>query len=175
MSPLYRYALCILAALALVAGSLGYRSHLLSAGHAEGLAEAQANATEARLLASRADALAAERSRARVAATLTNLKDSHEKTTARLRAALIASDHRSQRLSVDVARLHDEAAGLRAGLAGNPGESQGSPGTAEAPYSVADLIQTTNENYSICLRNGARLGALQDWYESLRKGDASKN
>lgn len=170
LSPLYRYALCLLAALALVAGGLGYRSHLLSTGRSQGLAEAQNNANEARVLASRADALAAERASARVAANLQSLKATHDRTTRDLKAALAVADLRAVRLDARIASLLDQAAGVRPGPATDPGEPGGPSGTAEGDSTVEALIETTNENLAICRRNAARLDGIQAWYEDIRAG-----
>ena len=169
-TTLGRYAAAAVLALALIAGALAYRTSVYGSGHDAGTAESTSKANEERILASRADALAATRANALAATTLKTLKDSHDKTTASLRASLAASAHRNQRLDADVARLLDAAAGVDPGPPGNPGVSGVTPGTAQAAYSVGDLIQTANENYAICLRNSAQLAGLQAWYKSMRSG-----
>jgi hypothetical protein len=102
--------------------------------------------------------------------TLLRLKDSHDRITHDLQAALAASDLRAVRLDARIAGLLDEAAGVRSGPPGDPSGPSGSPGTPEGDSTVEALIETTNENLAICRRNGARLAGLQAWYSDIRAG-----
>lgn len=168
MTALTRWGLCALLALAATFGALTYRSHLIDAGHAAGSQYERDLATEARRLASLADAKTSEDSRVRHAATLRTLKDSHDRTVRDLSVALADSDHRNQRLSGRIAGLLDTAAGVHPGPPGDPGAPGPTPDPAEADSTVEALIQTTAENYEICRTNAATLGELQEWYRSLR-------
>ncbi|WPH18222.1 hypothetical protein [Variovorax paradoxus] len=172
MNPLYRYALYVLLAVGLVLGGLAYRSHVYDAGVDAGRLAAQAAANEARLLVSRADALAAERAAARTRSDLQSLKDQHDRTTGDLKTALATANLRAVRLDARIASLLDQAAGVRAGPPADPGEPRGSLGTPEGDSTVEALIETTNENLAICRRNAARLDGIQEWYQDLREGRA---
>lgn len=135
-------------------------------------AERDAHVMEVSNFLTEADTRAFE-SDLRLASTLKAQKEFHDATTAQLRAALDASALRTVRLTADLARLHDAAArGADPGPAtGAAGASGGPAGTAEAgteALSVADLIETADENYGICHRNSARLAEIQEWYRSLR-------
>jgi hypothetical protein len=174
LTPLYRYALYITLAAGLVLGGYGYHAHAVSSAHASGVLAGTAAQVElereARLLAGRADALASERASAMVASTLQSLKDTHDRTTHDLKAALARSDLRATRLDARIASLLDEAAGVRSGPPGDPSGPSGSPGAPEGDSTVEALIETTNENLAICRRNGARLAGLQAWYTDIRAG-----
>jgi hypothetical protein len=167
---LYRYALYLLLALGLVLGGLTYRAHLLDRGREDGLAAAAATTNEARLLASRADALAAERAAARTRSDLQSLKDQHDRITGDLKTALATANLRAVRLDARVTSLLDQAAGVRAGPPADPSEPSGTSGASEGDSTVEALIETTNENLAICRRNAARLDGIQTWYEEVRAG-----
>jgi len=169
-SILTRYAVYLLLAVGIVLGGITYRAHVYDTGVQAGLDAASAATTEARLLASRADALATERAAARTRSDLQSLKDQHDRTTSDLKAALAVADLRAVRLDARIASLLDQAAGVRPGPSTDPGEPSRSSGTAEGDSTVEALIETTNENLAICRRNAARLDGIQTWYEEVRAG-----
>lgn len=118
---------------------------------------------------------AAAASDARYAATLSTLKDSHDRTTTALRASLARSELRLVALGRELAGLHDAAA--RAGSSPEPAPAASAPGPsggeAQGP-SVADLLEVVDANYQICHRNAARLDELQAWYRDLRAGKVTR-
>lgn len=156
---------CVCAVLILT-GGLFYRSHVYESGFQQGATDERAKAATALAAARADDAAAAARTEAGLRAALKEKDDTHERIQSELKGRLAASALRVTRLSADIARLHDEAAG-HPGLPLDPAVPGGTPGTAEADYSVADLILTMEENYAICQRNSTRLGELQVWYRAL--------
>ncbi|MDR6455507.1 hypothetical protein [Variovorax paradoxus] len=177
LTPLYR-VLAVLALLgALLAGGLWYRASLIQDGRD---LEAQAAAVRQSLAVAsartKAEAVTAQVTRD-LNSRLLQLQNQHDRISSDLSAALADSDHRNQRLDARVARLLDEAAGLRARItsaASGPGGPAGTPPPHQTEpagdATVADLAESVAQNYEICRRNSERLGAIQEFYEGLRAG-----
>lgn len=164
--PVPRWAWACLGAVLVLAGGLVYRSHVYDSGFAAGTSDAQVKAAAALAEARKADAAVAAKAVADLQDKLKKVNDAHDAREVALQAALDASGLRVTRLSAALARLHDASAS-GSGIPTDPPATGGPAGEVEADYSVADLIQTTNENYAICNRNAARLEGLQDWYRNL--------
>ncbi|AMR79442.1 hypothetical protein [Cupriavidus nantongensis] len=164
-----RWVWYCLAAVLVLTGGLVYRSHVYDSGYDAGRAAAESAAATALAQARADDAAASADAEARLRASLKVSEYEHLRIQADLKSRLAASDLRVTRLSADIARLHDEAAGS-ARLPSDPAVPGGAAGADAADYSVADLILTMEQNYAICQRNSARLEGLQVWYRSLGKG-----
>lgn len=108
-------------------------------------------------------AMATAASEARAAANLQALTEKHEQIQSDLRRALAQSDLRNRRLSGELVRLHNRAAGAEP-AADAPGDPAAAGG--EAP-SAADLVETCLANYEIAQRNAERLRGWQDWWRDL--------
>lgn len=171
--PVPRWAWTCLAAVLVLVGGFAYRSHVYDSGFAAGTS-AERSAAAARLADARAsDARNHALAVASLETKLKEINDAHDAREATLQAALDASGLRVARLSDALARLHDAAAS-GSGVPADPPATGGPAGEAETAYSVADLIQTANENYAICNRNSARFEGLQDWYRSLSGGQPAE-
>ncbi|OAI62813.1 hypothetical protein RSP795_10260 [Ralstonia solanacearum] len=164
--PVPRWVLDCLAAVLVLTVGLVYRSHVYDSGFDAGTAAAHAQATAALEGARKADAAVAAKTVTDLQAQLKKINDAHDAREATLKAALDASGLRVTRLSAALARLHDAAAS-GSGVSADPSATGSPAGEAETDYSVADLIQTAEENYAICNRNSARFAKLQSWYRSL--------
>jgi hypothetical protein len=174
----------ILLAAGLITASLLYRSHVYNDGVTAGLAQAAATQKTALEKAHASDAAAAAKATDALRSQLKDETNAHKARTTALEAALAAARADGVRLSTQLASLHNDAvAGRSPGLAsaasgagpqGNPAEGNGvSLVAGPSQFSLADLMRNDESNYTICRKNAARLTAVQDWYESLRKGDAA--
>lgn len=174
----------VLLAAGLIGGALLYRSHVYDDGYTAGKAAAQKTYADALAKVQKTDAAAAQVATDALHAQLKDETNAHKARTTALEAALTAAGASNQRLSSDLARLHNDAiAGRSPSTAGTPASTgpQGDPaeGTGVAvvagpsQFSLADLMRNDESNYTICRKNSARLRAIQDWYNGLRNGDES--
>jgi hypothetical protein len=174
----------ILLAAGLISSALLYRSHVYNSGVTAGLAQAKAVQNAALAKAHAADTAAAAKATDALKTQLKDETNAHKARTTALEAALSAARADSVRLSDQLASLHNDAISGRspgpaatatgAGSQGGPAEGNGSAVVAgPGQFSLADLMRNDESNFTICRKNAARLTAIQDWYESLRNGDAA--
>lgn len=174
----------VLLAAGLIGGALLYRSHVYDDGYAAGVASAKQTQESALALARTTDKLISDQAEAALRATLKDESNAHKARTTALEAALAAARADSVRLSDDLARLYNDAIAGRSpsasrttayvGPQGDPVEAAGvSVVAGPGQFSLADLMRTDEENYTICRKNAARLTAVQDWYNAIRSGDTA--
>ncbi|WP_261526261.1 hypothetical protein [Burkholderia multivorans] len=159
-----------LLAVGVVAAALSYRTHVYSAGYADGQNAAQQKYASQLAFARKTDQLISEKAEADLRSKLKEESDAHDARTSQLETALAAARADSVRLSQQLARLHDAAVSGSPGAAADASGTGSTPDPVETPYSLADLMRNDEENYAICRKNSAQLEALQDWYERLRAG-----
>ncbi|WP_157603937.1 hypothetical protein [Rhizobacter sp. Root1221] len=171
---LTRWALGAVLAVASVLGFLAYRSSLITDGRALEVRAAAQRQTAAITQAKEDADLVTRTVVESLNNKLTEKDKAHDLRTRDLELALAVSDLRGRSLSTDIARLLDDAAGVRPGTPSDPSGAGGAAGKAEAdPPADADLaefVRTVGENYEICQRNSLRLEGLQSWYLALLRG-----
>ncbi|KVU68930.1 hypothetical protein WK72_14500 [Burkholderia ubonensis] len=168
----------VLLAAGLAAGALAYRAHVYDGGFAAGQGVEQQKHAAELAFARTTDQLISNAADAALRNKLKDETNAHKARTTALEAALAAARADGVRLSQQLAGLHNDAIAGRSpgssGAAPGPGP-EGDPaagdGTGTGQFTLADLMRNDESNFTICRKNAARLTAVQDWYEALRKGD----
>jgi hypothetical protein len=170
----------VLLAAGLVGGALWYRSHVYDEGYQAGVANQQKAQETAIAKARASDKAISDKAQDDLRAQIKDERNAHQARSTALEAALASARADSVRLTGDLARLHDAA--VRGASPSAPGASAGiGPQADPAPsalagtsqFSLADLMRNDEVNYTACRINAQRLGAIQDWYNAIRNGDAA--
>ncbi|MBF3417174.1 hypothetical protein ISF41_12460 [Burkholderia pseudomallei] len=168
----------VLLAVGLAAGALTYRTHVYDKGYAAGQGAEQQKHVAELAFARATDQLISDAAEAALRTKLKDESNAHKARTTALEAALAAARADGVRLPQQLAGLHNDAVAGRS--AGSPGAASGAgpegnptagDGTGLDQFTLADLMRNDESNYTICRKNAARLTAVQDWYDALRKGD----
>lgn len=171
----------VLLAAGLIGGALFYRSHVYNDGYAAGVTAETQKHQAALAAVQKSDKETSDAAQAALRNQLKDETNAHKARQAVLEAALAAAGAANVRLSDQLARLHNDAiAGSNPSAAGTT-PSAGTQSDPAAPavlagpgqFTLSDLMVNDETNYTICRKNAARLTAIQDWYEALRKPDAA--
>jgi hypothetical protein len=152
-------------------GLLVYRSALIESGRTSEREAAQARQTAAVDQAHADASQITETVVESLNAKLNEKEKAHDLRVRDLELALAASDLRGRRLSSELARLLDDAAGVRPGTPAAPAGT-GSPAREveadpAADADLAEFVSSVEVNYATCTRNSVRLENLQEWYRRL--------
>jgi hypothetical protein len=174
-----KYVLAALAAVALAVAGLLYRAHVYDEGVTAGLAQAKATYDAALAQARQQDEAVSKQATDALRTQLKEETDAHKVRLDQLQAALATAGADNVRLSNELVRLHNDAAGGRpraATAAAGPGKAAPAAEGAvsvQSGITLKDLMLNDETNYTICRKNAQRHQAVLDWYNALRNGDAA--